>query len=115
VFTKIFSYISAILIFLAAIAAADNRQPIPVDLENLPQMVITSEFGEGVIRFTNSKSMIIYGTAQDKYNEFMIWYLSQNGPMCFMGKGDQGLWRITDTQECFDIYTLGLSNGDYDK
>jgi len=115
VLTKILAYLSLITIFLAGLAAADNRQPVPVDLDTLPQMEITSEFGQGVVQFSQSKSMIIYGTVQDKYNDFMIWYLSQNGPMCFMGKADQQLWRITDTQECFDLYNLGLSNGDYDK
>jgi hypothetical protein len=99
-------------------ATAEDTAPAPVcaiDHDALPQYEVTSDFAKGVLQHAKNGNMEVFGIAEDKYGDFMIWYNAQeDNHSCFMGKGTTGLWMIVYPEDCVTTYQQGLLRGDYE-
>jgi hypothetical protein len=60
---------------------------------------------------TKEKKLPVFGTAQDRDDNFLIWYKSKNGHACFAGIPDTKQWNVVAPEMCFMVYKLGVKEG----
>ena len=112
----------ALLIFVCgypfgwATAATDQSVPQPmvstcaVDHDGLPQYVITSEWAVGVLIKLKNAGHEIFGTAQDVFNNVLIWYNSAHGHRMVI-LFPNGTYKILMPQAGVRLYNSGVSEG----
>lgn len=100
--------LSVIIFLFGSLAFA---QDCTVDHSALPQHEITSDFGKEIMAFTKEKKLPVFGTAQDRDDNFLIWYKSKNGHACFAGIPDTKQWNVVAPEMCFMVYKLGVKEG----
>jgi hypothetical protein len=106
---KILATISILIMFYSGgtITAAEECS---VDHAKLPQYEITIDAVKGLLAQLKKDKREVFGTAQDKFDNVFIWYMSDAGHRCVL-LFNNGSYQIMYPEGCVNLYNDGVEAG----